>query len=222
MSYITAENLSKEYGTGESSVAAVSNASFEIKAGEFVAIMGESGSGKSTILSILGTLNRPTSGRLTVNGLDVYGLGQDERADFRRKSIGFVFQNFNLLSYLTLIENVMLPLAILKVNRKEKQTMAHKALERVGLEQKTKRLPGQISGGEQERVAIARAIVNKPPILLADEPTGNLDTRTGRLIMEFLRSLNEEGTTIVMVTHSAEYSHFAGRILHMSDGMLVQ
>jgi len=222
MSYIKAENLTKEYGTGESSVTAVSNVSFEIEAGEFVAIMGESGSGKSTLLSMVGTLNSPTAGRLSVNGLDVYSLGQDERADFRRQSVGFVFQNFNLLSYLTLMENVMLPLATLKVSRREKQLMAFNALERVGLAEKVKRLPGQISGGEQERVAIARAIVNKPPILLADEPTGNLDTRTGRLIMEFLRSLNDEGVTIVMVTHSMEYSHFARRVLHMSDGMLVQ
>jgi len=222
MSYIKAENISKEYGAGESAVTAVSNASFEIEAGEFVAIMGESGSGNSTLLSILGTLNSPTSGQLTVNGRDVYGLGQDDRADFRRQSVGFVFQNFNLLSYLTLAENVMLPLATLNLKKREKQLLAYKALERVGLAEKIKRLPGQISGGEQERVAIARAIVNKPPILLADEPTGNLDTRTGRLIMDFLRSLNDEGVTIVMVTHSTEYSQFAGRILHMSDGMLVQ
>ena len=222
MSYIKAENLSKEYGIGESTVAAVSNASFEIETGEFVAIMGESGSGKSTLLSILGTLNSPTAGRLSVSGLNVYDLGQDERADFRRQSVGFVFQNFNLLSYLTLVENVMLPLATLKASRREKQMMAYNALERVGLAEKIKRLPSQISGGEQERVAIARAIVNNPPILLADEPTGNLDTRTGRLIMEFLRSLNDEGVTIVMVTHSMEYSHFSRRVLHMSDGMLVQ
>lgn len=222
MSYIKAENLTKQYGAGELAVTAVRDASFEIDAGEFVAIMGESGSGKSTLLSILGTLNSPSSGRLRVNSQDVYSLGQDERADFRRQSVGFVFQNFNLLSYLTLMENVMLPLATLKAKKKEKQMMAHNALERVGLAAKVKRLPGQISGGEQERVAIARAIVNKPPILLADEPTGNLDTRTGKLIMEFLRSLNKEGITIVMVTHSAEYSHYAGRILHMSDGMLVQ
>jgi putative ABC transport system ATP-binding protein len=222
MSYIKAENLTKEYGSGELAVTAVSNANFEINAGEFVAIMGESGSGKSTLLSILGTLNSPTSGRLMVNDRDVYRLNQDERADFRRQSVGFVFQNFNLLSYLTLMENVMLPLAILKAKKKDKQMMAYKALERVGLGEKVKRLPGQISGGEQERVAIARAIVNKPPILLADEPTGNLDTRTGKLIMDFLRSLNEEGITIVMVTHSMEYSNFARRVLHMSDGMLVQ
>lgn len=222
MSYIKAEYLTKEYGTGELKVTAVGNASFAIENGEFVAIMGESGSGKSTLLSILGTLNSPTSGRLTVNGMDVYGLGQDERADFRRESIGFVFQNFNLLSYLTLIENVMLPLATLKAKKREKREMAYKALERVGLGGKINRLPGQISGGEQERVAIARAIVNNPPILLADEPTGNLDSRTGRLVMEFLQSLNKEGTTVVMVTHSAEYSHFAGRILRMSDGELVQ
>lgn len=222
MSYIKAENLTKEYGSGEIAVTAVSSANFEIDAGEFVAIMGESGSGKSTLLSMLGTLNRPSSGQLIVNGLDVYGLGQDERADFRRQSVGFVFQNFNLLSFLTLMENVMLPLATLKVKKKVKQMMAYKALERVGLSGKTKRLPGQISGGEQERVAIARAIVNKPPILLADEPTGNLDTKTGKMIMEFLRSLNEEGITIVMVTHSMEYSHFAKRVLRMSDGVLIQ
>lgn len=222
MNYIKAENLTKEYGTGELAATAVNKASFEINQGEFIAIMGESGSGKSTLLSMLGTLNRPTSGQLTVNGLNVYSLSQDQRADFRRQSVGFVFQNFNLLSYLTLMENVMLPLATLKARKKEKQMMAYEALERVGLAQKVKRLPGQISGGEQERVAIARAIVNKPPILLADEPTGNLDTRTGKLVMELLRSLNEEGITIVMVTHSMEYSYFAGRILHMSDGMLLQ
>jgi len=222
MSYIKAENLVKRYGTGELAVTAVSNANFEIHAGEFVAIMGESGSGKSTLLSILGTLNSPTSGRLTVNDRDVYSLSRDERADFRRQSVGFVFQNFHLVSYLTLMENVMLPLATLRARKKEKQMIAYEALERVGLAQKVKRLPGQVSGGEQERVAIARAIVNKPRILLADEPTGNLDTRTGKLVMELLSSLNEEGITIVMVTHSMEYSRSAGRILHMSDGMLVQ
>jgi putative ABC transport system ATP-binding protein len=222
MSYIKAEDISKQYNAGDSTVQAVNNTSFEITNGEFVAIMGESGSGKSTLLSILGTLNSPTAGRLTVNDIDVYSLDQDQRADFRRQFIGFVFQNFNLLSYLTIAENVMLPLATIKAGRREKQSMAHTALERVGLLDKVNRLPGQISGGEQERVAIARAIVNGPPILLADEPTGNLDTRTGKVIMDFLRSLNSEGTTIVMVTHSNEYAQYAQRILRISDGMLVQ
>jgi putative ABC transport system ATP-binding protein len=220
--YIRGENLIKQYGIGDASVVAVREISFEIKAGEFIAVMGESGSGKSTLLSIVGALNRPTRGKLLVDGIDVYALGHDARADFRRQSLGFVFQNFHLIPYLTLAENVMLPLATLKTGKKKKRAMAEEALARVGLSGKADRLPNQISGGEQERVAIARAIVNRPPILLADEPTGNLDSRTGTEIMNLLRALHEDGATIIMVTHNMEYAHRAERLLKLSDGQLLK
>jgi putative ABC transport system ATP-binding protein len=221
MSYIHVENIAKLYGNGDAAVTAVTGMNFTIEAGEFIAVMGQSGSGKSTLLSILGALNTPTEGKLLVDNVDVYGMGHDERADFRRESVGFIFQNFNLISYLTLAENVMLPMAPLKVNRKKKQAMAEEALRRVGLSGKAGRLPSQISGGEQERVAIARAIVNKPPILLADEPTGNLDSQTGKEIMELLTDLNGEKVTVVMVTHTPEYAKYAQRTLQVADGMLI-
>lgn len=221
MSCIDARNLVKQYGIGEAKVTAINDVSFGIETGEFVAMMGESGSGKSTLLSILGSLNSPTSGRVWVDGVDVYSLTSDERADFRKKSIGFVFQNFHLLPYLTLAENVMLPLAIIKGSKKEKLSMAIDTLDRVGLSGKANRLPSQISGGEQERVAIARAIVCRPPIILADEPTGNLDTGTGSEIMKLLSKLNHEGITVIMVTHSNEYAHHARRLIRLSDGRLV-
>jgi putative ABC transport system ATP-binding protein len=221
MSYIDVQNIGKCYGKESAAVTAVANMTFGIDAGEFVAVMGQSGSGKSTLLSILGALNTPTSGRLTVNDLDVYAMGHEERADFRRESIGFIFQNFNLIPYLNLSQNVMLPLAPVKAGKRKKSVMAKEALARVGLKGKEDRLPGQISGGEQERVAIARAIVNRPPILLADEPTGNLDSRTGREIMGLLQELNRDGVTVVMVTHTAEYAEYARRTLHVADGSLV-
>jgi putative ABC transport system ATP-binding protein len=190
--------------------------------GEFVAVMGESGSGKSTLLTMMGALNTPTSGEYSVDGLGVYELGQDQRADFRREFLGFVFQSFHLVTYLTILENVMLPLVTIKTNGRTKRAMAEDALLRVGLDGKAHRLPGQISGGEQERVAIARAIVNEPPILFADEPSGNLDSKTTRAVMDLLQSLNEEGMTIVMVTHSPECAGYARRMLRISDGLLVE
>lgn len=171
---------------------------------------------------MLGVLNTPTSGNLLINSIDVYSLDQDSRADIRRDSIGFVFQNFHLIPYMTLTENVMLPLAIVNRKKREKRDMAEAALEKVGLRGKGHRLPGEISGGEQERVAIARAIVNNPPLVLADEPTGNLDSRTAQSIMALLVSLNAQGTTIVMVTHSHEYAKFAHRVMHLVDGSLLQ
>jgi putative ABC transport system ATP-binding protein len=221
MTYINAENLIKEYGTGETTVTAVGGVTLGIEVGEFVAIMGESGSGKSTLLSMLGCLNAPTSGQLLMDGVDVYSLTSDELADFRKKTIGFVFQNFHLLPYLTLAENVMLPLAIVTMGKKAKLSTALDALARVGLQDKANRLPNQISGGEQERAAIARAIVNHPPIILADEPTGNLDTHTGAEVMKLLTALNEQGITVIMVTHSTEYAHVARRLIRLSDGRLV-
>ena len=222
MSYIHAENLVKQYGTADAAVMAVGGMSFRIKMGEFVAVMGESGSGKSTLLTMMGALNTPTSGEYSVDGLEVYQLGQDQRADFRREFLGFVFQSFHLVPYLTLLENVMLPLATVKMSSKKKRALAEDALLRVGLNGKSHRLPGQTSGGEQERVAISRAIVNEPPILFADEPSGNLDTKTTRVVMDLLQSLNEEGMTIVMVTHSPECAGYARRMLRISDGLLVE
>jgi len=222
MSYIHAENLVKQYGTADAAVMAVGGMSFRIKMGEFVAVMGESGSGKSTLLSMMGALNTPTSGEYSVDGLEVYQLGQDQRADFRREFLGFVFQSFHLVPYLTLLENVMLPLATVKMSSKKKRALAEDALLRVGLNGKSHRLPGQTSGGEQERVAISRAIVNEPPLLFADEPSGNLDTKTTREVMDLLKNLNEEGMTIVMVTHSPECAGYARRMLRISDGLLVE
>ena len=222
MDNILVDNLVKQYGSGETAVMAVRGISFEIQSGELIAIMGESGSGKSTLLSMLGALNSPTTGKYKVDEIDVYALGHEERADFRRKYLGFIFQSFHLIPYLTVRENVMLPLAPVKMKGKAKRAMADDALGRVGLANKGHRLPSQISGGEQERVAIARAIVNKPPILLADEPTGNLDTKTSREIMDLLQALNADGMTILMVTHNHECAQYAEKILRLSDGLLVE
>jgi putative ABC transport system ATP-binding protein len=221
MSYIRVDNLIKQYGSGDAVVLAVNGMGFEIMKGEFVAIMGESGSGKSTLLSMLGALNAPSSGRYLVEDIDVYGLGTDQRAEFRRQFLGFVFQSFNLIPYLTVEENVMLPLAPMKLRNVRKRDMARDALERVGMEGKPHRLPGEISGGEQERVAIARAIVNRPPILIADEPTGSLDTLTSRGIMTLFQTLTADGMTIVMVTHNPECARYAQKIFRVADGLLV-
>lgn len=220
MKNIIAQKITKQYGKGEAAVTAVQDVSLHINAGEFIAIMGESGSGKSTLLSIVGALNRPTSGKLIIDDIDVYALQNDDRADLRRQFVGFVFQNFNLIPYLTIVENVMLPLATMRVKKKTKLAVAEEALAMVGLVGKKDRLPGQISGGEQERVAIARAIVNRPPILLADEPTGNLDSKTGREIMGLLKTLNDDVMTIIMVTHNPDYAAYAHRVLRVSDGVL--
>ena len=221
MSYILAEQVTKTFGNENSLVTAVDEISFTIDEGEFIAVMGESGAGKSTLLGILGAMNAPTSGRLIVDDIDVYGLHQEQQADFRREFLGFIFQSFHLVPYLTVIENVMLPLAVIKMENRKKQEMAKDALAQVGLADKANRLPNQISGGESERVAIARAIVNEPPVLLADEPTGNLDKKTSQEIMELLERLNREGMTIIMVTHSQDCAHHARRIIHISDGYLI-
>lgn len=221
MSFVSAKKLVKQYGSGESTVTAISDVSFEIENGEFVAIMGESGAGKSTLLAVLGAINEPTSGSLLVDDIDVYGLKAEQRADFRREYLGFVFQSFHLVPYLTVLENVMLPLAVIKASRKTKREMAAEALAQVGLLDKANRLPNQISGGEKERVAVARAVVNRPPVLLADEPTGNLDSGNSKEVMKLLQALNRDGTTIIMVTHSNDCARFAGRTLQVSDGTIV-
>lgn len=220
MSDLVAENISKIYGTGDSAVTAVDDITLVVKPGDFVALMGESGAGKSTVLSILGAMNAPTRGRYHVDGIDVYALNQDRRADFRREYLGFVFQSFQLINYLNVLENVMLPLTTIQTGRRQKREMAMNALAHVGLADKARRLPKEISGGEQERVAVARAIVNRPPVLLADEPTGNLDSKTAGEMMELLSRLNQEGTTIVMVTHSFQSAAHARRIVQMVDGAL--
>jgi len=222
MSYVDCERISKHYGRGNGTVAAVKDVSFRIHSGEFVGIMGESGAGKSTLLSIMGAMNAPTCGRYRVDDIDVYTLTAERRADFRREFLGFVFQSFHLILYLTVEENVLLLLATTRLLKGEKRAMAARALDQVGLTGKGHRLPRQISGGEKERVAVARAIVNHPPVLMADEPTGNLDTRTTREVMALLSHLNDEGMTIVMVTHSMACARFAGRILTVSDGSLVE
>lgn len=220
MSYIVADQLGKSFGNGAAAVHAVSDMSFRMAPGEFVAIMGESGAGKSTLLGILGAMSAPSTGRLQVDGIDVYALNQDQLADFRREYLGFVFQSFHLVPYLSVIENVMLPLAVSRQGNPEKRRRAQDALIQVGLEAKAARLPGEISGGEKERVAVARAIVNEPPVLLADEPTGNLDSGNSREIMRMFQRLNASGMTIIMVTHSAECSSYAGRVMQLSDGRL--
>jgi len=220
VSKMIGEHLTKHYGCGEAVVSAIDDMNFVIESGAFVAVMGESGAGKSTLLSIMGAMNAPSSGSLTVEGIDVYSLGQEQRADFRREFLGFVFQSFHLIAYLTLEENVMLPLATIRLPRRRKLALARKALASVGLEGKGKRLPHQISGGESERTAIARAIVNQPPIILADEPTGNLDSRTSREVMLLLQRLKNDGTTVVMVTHSLACAGYADQVMQMTDGRL--
>jgi len=192
-----------------------------IERGEFISVMGPSGSGKSTLLTILGGLNHPTDGEVVVDKIPVYKLPLEKLADFRREYLGFIFQSFQLIPYLTVIENVMLPLVITEKSNRQQLIMAEEILEKMGLRGKGRRLPDQLSGGEQERVAIARALVNSPPILLADEPTGNLDSKTGKEIMELFKDLNEEGQTIVMVTHNPENITFSSRTIQLRDGKVV-
>lgn len=220
MNYIEAINVKKEFGEGDAKVAAVSSIDLSIRQGEFISIMGESGSGKSTLLSMLGGLLSPTQGFIKIEDIDIYSLKRNKLADFRREFMGFIFQSFQLVPYLNVIENVQLPLAVTHHTEKEKKRLALSALERIGLKDKALRLPNQISGGEQERVAIARAVVNEPPILFADEPTGNLDSRNSKEVMKLLMKLNSEGQTIVMVTHSKTNAEFAHRIIEVADGRL--
>ena len=222
MSLIEIKQLSKTYVSGEERVPALVYVNLTIERGEFISVMGPSGSGKSTLLTILGGLNHPTEGEVVVDEIPIYKLPLEKLADFRREYLGFIFQSFQLIPYLTVIENVMLPLAITEKSNREQLTMAEEILGKMGLRGKGRRLPDQLSGGEQERVAIARALVNSPPILLADEPTGNLDTKTGKEIMELFKSLNEEGQTIAMVTHNPENIAFSSRLIHLRDGKVVK
>jgi putative ABC transport system ATP-binding protein len=220
MSLIEVRDLHKSYASGDETVEALRGVDISIAQGEFVTIMGQSGSGKSTLLSILGGLNRPSGGSVEMAGVDLYTLPGEELADFRSQKLGFVFQSFNLITYLTALENVMLPLAICPMTSVEKNAAAREALTRVGLGAKADRLPNQLSGGEQERVAIARAIVNRPAILFADEPTGNLDSKTSLEMMQLFRGLNEAGQTVVMVTHNPENCEYSDRTIHLKDGLV--
>ena len=220
MTFISVNNVSKKYEI-TSELKALDNVTLKINQGEFIAIMGPSGSGKSTLLSILGVLNPPTEGNLIVDDIDVFKLANEKQADFRREYLGFIFQQFQLLPYLTAVENVMLPLTVAQISKKEKLQMAGKVLAKIGLESKLHRLPHQLSGGEQGRVAIARAIVNQPPLILADEPTGSLDTKTGQEIIEIFKALNEDGHTILMVTHNKENLEHVKRTVLIRDGKIV-
>ncbi len=221
MPFIELKNVVKKFHAGDEEYEALKSVSLGIEKGEFVAVMGPSGSGKSTMLSLIGGLSRATSGVVSIDDIDLGSLGPNKLSDFRREYLGFVFQSFYLVPYLTAAENVMLPLAVQPGLNGTARGMALDALSRVGLEAKARRLPSQLSGGEQERVAIARAIVNKPPVILADEPTGNLDTKTGNKVLDMLEGLHAEGRTIVMVTHSEENARKAGRIVEIRDGEVV-
>jgi len=222
MSFVVVRDVSKVYRADGSAAETrvLSGVNVELREGEFVSLMGPSGSGKSTLLTVVGAMNRPTAGRVVVDGIDVYALSEERRADFRREYLGFVFQQHHLMPYLTAVENAMLPLAVLNLPAREKRERAMSALGKVGLGDKWARLPSQLSGGEQGRLAIARAIVNEPPLLLADEPTGTLDTRTGEEVMRVFRDLNGAGQTIFMVTHNPENAALGHRTLHIRDGRL--
>lgn len=220
MAFIQIDQLTKSYTSDADEVVALRDVCTLIDEGTFLGVMGPSGSGKSTLLSILGGLSHPTSGKLIVDGIDIYTLTGEKLADFRREYLGFVFQSFNLIPYLTALENVMLPLAVKKMPVKEKKRLAMQVLDRVGLSQRTDHLPSQLSGGEQERVAIARALVNAPPLILADEPTGSLDTATSKEIMDLFKQLNEEGQTIIMVTHNQENKPYFDRTISLRDGSI--
>ena len=218
MSFMLLDKLKKSYMGPDGEVPALKNAELEIQKAEFIAIMGPSGSGKSTLLSIMGAMNPPSSGRLIVDDIDVYSLSHEQLADFRKEYLGFVFQQLQLIPYLTAVENTMLPLAVKKIANKK--GMAMEALMKVGLDSKANRLPNQLSGGEQARVAIARAIVNEAPVILADEPTGNLDSENSKLIMDLFLKLQSDGHTILIVTHSPEDAGWAEKIIQIKDGEL--
>lgn len=218
---ITVEGLKKYYTVGNNTVKALDGVDFRICAGEFVGVMGRSGSGKSTLLNMLAGLESPTDGSLKINGAPVGKLSERERIRFRRKNIGFVFQSYNLMPQYTTLENVALPLAIRGVGKKAREELAEEALLRVGLQENLRHLPLELSGGEQQRVGIARAIITKPPIVLADEPTGNLDTKTSAEVMELLTTLfREENTTFILVTHDPEMRRFTDRTICLRDGKL--
>jgi putative ABC transport system ATP-binding protein len=217
-------DLKKTYRMGETEVNALRGVSLNVDVGEFVAVMGPSGSGKSTLMNIIGCLDRPTTGQYILEGVNVSELNRDQRAEIRNDKIGFVFQNFNLLPRTSALENVELPLIYSmkhRLNDVQMRERAKECLARVGLEGRGAHVPSQLSGGQQQRVAIARALVNDPAIVLADEPTGNLDTKTSEEVMETLQKLNDEGKTIVLITHEPDIAQFAKRVITLRDGLII-
>ena len=223
MALIEVKNAIKTYQMGDELFYAMNDISFEIEQGDFVAIMGASGSGKSTCMNMLGTLDKPNSGEYYLDGVDVFSLSADELSDIRNNKIGFVFQGFNLISRTSALDNVQLPMIYKGIPEEERIRRAREALKIVGLEKKENNLPSQMSGGQQQRVAIARAIVNDAPLILADEPTGNLDTKTSIDVMEFFVNLNESlGKTIVLVTHEPDIAEYTKRTLRFKDGKIIE
>ena len=218
---IKIENLEKVYRTEEVETKALNKVSLEVKEGEFVAIMGPSGCGKSTLLNILGLLDEPDGGSFQFLGTEISKFNERNRADLRKKNLGFVFQSFNLIDELTVFENVELPLIYLGVGAAERKEKVEKVLEKMQIMHRRNHFPQQLSGGQQQRVAVARAVINTPKLILADEPTGNLDSTNGNEVMELLTELNEAGTTVIMVTHSEHDSRYAHRIIRLLDGEVV-
>lgn len=218
---INTVNLTKIFRTDEVETTALNRVSFEVKKGEFVAIMGPSGCGKSTLLNILGLLDNPTEGEYFFLGKEVSGLSEKQRANTRKQNIGFVFQNFNLIDELNVYENVELPLIYLGLSTAERKKRVESALEQMQIVHRRKHFPLQLSGGQQQRVAVARAVVANPHLILADEPTGNLDSAHGEEVMNLLASLNQSGTTIIMVTHSQRDAEYAQRIIRLFDGQII-
>lgn len=218
---IKLDNIKKVFRTDDVETWALQNVSLEVKEGEFVAIMGPSGCGKSTLLNILGLIDNPTEGTYLLNGTDVSRMQENERTELRKGMIGFVFQSFNLIEELNVVENIELPLLYMGISRSERRRRVQEIMERVGIAHRAKHFPCQLSGGQQQRVAIARAVIPSPKIILADEPTGNLDSRNGREVMDLLAELHREGTTIIMVTHSQHDANYADRIVNLFDGEVV-
>lgn len=221
MSLVEIRDMYKIYNPGENEVRAIDGVNLTIEHGEFVAIIGQSGSGKSTLMNMLGLLDVPTSGKYLLNGQDVDGLTDDELSEIRNKEIGFIFQGFNLITSLTATENVELPLVYRGMKKDERHKLAVEALERVGLAHRLDHLPKQMSGGQQQRVAIARAVAARPPIILADEPTGNLDSHSGVEVMKILHELHEEGRTVILITHDNDIANEAQRVIRIQDGQIV-
>jgi len=219
---ISMSNITKTYHLTDLDVPILKKIDLSIEVGEYVAIMGASGSGKSTLMNIIGCLDRPTSGRYILDGRDLTTLDDDELADIRNQYVGFVFQQFNLLSRLTALENVMLPMIYANVSRSQRIKAATRSLEQIGLGDRLTNRPSQLSGGQQQRVAIARALVNHPALVLADEPTGALDSKTSHDIMNLLTELNNQGTTIAIVTHDSGVAAQTNRVIHMQDGVIIE
>jgi len=217
---ISSENLSRHFKVGTVAINALNDVSFSIKKNEFVALMGASGSGKSTLMNLIGCLDSPTSGSYNLNGANVKKMDDNSLANIRNKEIGFIFQTFNLLPRYTALENVILPLIYAGIKKEEREIMAKKVLENVGLSDRMTHKPNELSGGQRQRVAIARALVNNPSIILADEPTGNLDSETSIEIMKLFQKIHQNGNTIIVVTHEEDIAKYAGRIIRLKDGII--